>query len=169
MYFEAKLPGNTGHSGSERIYIKKCFMTAYQDPNSNPKYSVIDNQGSDWNCFRFEIDPSLGFKLTCIFSNCSCMIDGKANYQSKFLTGSSKMVQKFSVGALVFKDLITPSSTSQVLSVKWAVYCICHCVSPLHWNPMSFQQLYMHCEMSKGPLTPTPASKACNYDPVTKK
>lgn len=72
--------------------------------------------------FRVEIDPSLGSKLTCVFSNCSCMIDSKANQQSKFLTGSSKMAQKFSVGALVFKDLVTPSSTSQVPSVKWAVY-----------------------------------------------
>ncbi|KAG7223844.1 hypothetical protein INR49_026527, partial [Caranx melampygus] len=117
MCFDAKLLDKAAGSENQRIYINKCFMTAYQDPNSSPKYSVLDNQG--------------------------CMMDSKANQQSKFLTGSSKMVQKFCVGALIFKDLLTPSSTSQ--------------------------QLYMHCEMSKGSLTPTPTSKACNYDPVTRK
>lgn len=43
------------------------------------------------------------------------MVDGKVSYQSKFLTGSSKMVQKFSVGALIFKDQASTSS-SKVLS-----------------------------------------------------
>lgn len=50
-----------------------------------------------------------------VFSNCSCMIDGKVTDQSKFLTGTSKMVQKFSVGALIFKD-VASTSASQVLS-----------------------------------------------------
>ncbi|XP_023277786.1 zona pellucida sperm-binding protein 3-like [Seriola lalandi dorsalis] len=117
MYFEAKQPDNTAHSGDQRLYINKCFMTANQDPNSSPKYTAIDNQG--------------------------CMIDGKVTVQSKFLSGASKMAQKFSVGALIFKDMVSPSSSSQ--------------------------QLYMHCEISKGKLTPTPSSKACNYDPATKK
>ncbi|XP_071359531.1 zona pellucida sperm-binding protein 3 [Trachinotus anak] len=117
MYFEAKQPENTARSGDQRLYINKCFMTAYQDPYSTPKYTVIDNQG--------------------------CMIDSKVTVQSKFLSGDSKMVQKFSVGALVFKDMVSPSSSSQ--------------------------QLYMHCEISKGKLSPTLTSKACNYDPMTKK
>uniref|UniRef100_A0A3B4VF46 Zona pellucida glycoprotein 3c n=1 Tax=Seriola dumerili TaxID=41447 RepID=A0A3B4VF46_SERDU len=117
MYFEAKQPDNTAPSGDQRLYINKCFMTANQDPNSSPKYTAIDNQG--------------------------CMIDGKVTVQSKFLSGASKMAQKFSVGALIFKDMVSPSSSSQ--------------------------QLYMHCEISKGKLTPTPSSKACNYDPATKK
>ncbi|XP_034543600.1 zona pellucida sperm-binding protein 3 [Notolabrus celidotus] len=117
MFFEAKRPGGTAKSADQRIYVKKCFMTAAKDPNSNPKYTVIDNHG--------------------------CMIDGKLTDQSKFLTGDSKMVQKFSIGALIFKDSISSSSSSQ--------------------------QLYMHCEISVGKLTPTASSKACNYDATTKK
>lgn len=35
------------------------------------------------------------------------------------------------------------------------------------WNV--FQQLYMHCDISMGPLSPTPTSKACNYNLATKK
>ncbi|XP_035515495.1 zona pellucida sperm-binding protein 3 [Morone saxatilis] len=117
MYFEAKQAESTAGSGAKRIYINKCFMTASQNPNSNPKYTVIDNQG--------------------------CMIDGVVTDQSKFITDSSKMTQKFSVGALIFQDNISTSSSSQ--------------------------QLYMHCEVSMGILTPTQSSKACNYDPATKK
>lgn len=42
MYFQAK---GADSSGSQRMYINKCFMTASQDSTSNPKYTVIDNQG----------------------------------------------------------------------------------------------------------------------------
>lgn len=45
MYFEAKQPDGTARSGDQRIYFKKCFITASQDSNSNPKYAVIDNHG----------------------------------------------------------------------------------------------------------------------------
>uniref|UniRef100_A0A3Q1BCC7 ZP domain-containing protein n=1 Tax=Amphiprion ocellaris TaxID=80972 RepID=A0A3Q1BCC7_AMPOC len=103
-------------SGKERLYINKCFVTTSQDPNSHVKYTVIDNYG--------------------------CMIDGKVTLQSKFLPANSKKVQKFSVGAFIFKN--TASTTSQ-------------------------QHLYMHCEISMGPLSPTPTSKACNFNPATKK
>lgn len=44
MYFEAKAPPNT-ESSDKRMYVNKCFMTASRDPNSEPKYTVIDNQG----------------------------------------------------------------------------------------------------------------------------
>lgn len=44
-----------------------------------------------------------------------CMIDGKENEQSRFLAGASEMVQKFSLGALIFKNGVSASS-SQVLS-----------------------------------------------------
>ncbi|CAJ1052664.1 zona pellucida sperm-binding protein 3 [Xyrichtys novacula] len=117
MYFEAKKPSGREKSGDQRIYVKKCFMTAAKDPNSSPKYTVIDNQG--------------------------CMIDSKLTDQSKFLTGNSKTMQKFSIGALVFKDSVSSSSSSQ--------------------------QLYMHCEISMGKLTPTTSSKACSYDATSKK
>ncbi|XP_070843097.1 zona pellucida sperm-binding protein 3 [Chaetodon trifascialis] len=117
MYFEVKQPEGTAKSGDQRIYINKCFTTASKDSSSNPKYTVIDNQG--------------------------CMVDGKVTSQSKFLSGSSKMVQKFSVGSLIFKNAVSTSSSSQ--------------------------QLYMHCEVLLGKLSPTQSSKACNYDSATKK
>ncbi|XP_017272410.2 zona pellucida sperm-binding protein 3 isoform X2 [Kryptolebias marmoratus] len=113
MYFEASGPDKTGE---KRIYMNKCYVTASQDPYSHPQYTVIDNKG--------------------------CMIDGKVTTQSKFLTGDSKMTQKFSVAAFIFKE--GASSTSP-------------------------QQFYMHCEMSVGPLSPTSSLKACNYDPAEQK
>ncbi|XP_068178602.1 zona pellucida sperm-binding protein 3 isoform X2 [Antennarius striatus] len=115
MYFEAKRPDGTT-SGDKRIFINKCFMTASLNPRSNPKYTVIDNQG--------------------------CLIDGMMTDQSKFHDGPSKIIQKFSVGAIVFKDKASIS--------------------------LSPQQLYMHCDISVGDVTPTQSSKACNYDPETK-
>ncbi|AWP06159.1 putative zona pellucida sperm-binding protein 3-like isoform 6 [Scophthalmus maximus] len=117
MYFEAKMANATAKSGDQRMYINKCFMTASQNPNSNPKYTVIDNQG--------------------------CMVDSKASKQSKFLLGASKMALKFSVAAFIFKDGVSTST--------------------------QMQQLYMHCDVSVGTLTPSPSLKACNYDPATKK
>uniref|UniRef100_A0A3P8TQN9 ZP domain-containing protein n=1 Tax=Amphiprion percula TaxID=161767 RepID=A0A3P8TQN9_AMPPE len=116
MFFQASGAVSTPSSGKERLYINKCFVTTSQDPNSHVKYTVIDNYG--------------------------CMIDGKVTLQSKFLPANSKKVQKFSVGAFIFKN--TASTTSQ-------------------------QHLYMHCEISMGPLSPTPTSKACNFNPATKK
>ncbi|XP_070684599.1 zona pellucida sperm-binding protein 3 [Pempheris klunzingeri] len=113
MFFEAKQPGGA-LSSSQRIYINKCFMTASQDPKSSPKYTFIDNQG--------------------------CMIDGKVTPKSKFLAGTSKLVLKFKVVAVIFKDLVSASSA---------------------------QQFYMHCEIAVGTLAPTPTSKACNYRPDT--
>ncbi|XP_041838382.1 zona pellucida sperm-binding protein 3 [Melanotaenia boesemani] len=115
MYFEASGPDRSTSSGDKRMYINNCFVTASKDPYSHPNYTVIANQG--------------------------CMIDGKLSMQSKFLAGDSKMVQKFSVGAFIFKD---SSSTSP-------------------------QRFYMHCKMSVGPLTPSESSKACNYDHATHK
>ncbi|KAM7009831.1 zona pellucida sperm-binding protein 3 [Tautogolabrus adspersus] len=117
MYFEAKRPTGTTRSGDQRMFVNKCFMTASSNPNSSPKYTVIDNHG--------------------------CMIDSKLTEQSKFLTGDSKMAQKFSVGALIFKDSVSSSSSTQ--------------------------QLYMHCELYVGTVAPTKSSKACNYVASTKK
>ncbi|XP_060941286.1 zona pellucida sperm-binding protein 3 [Limanda limanda] len=117
MFFEAKAADATTKSGHQRMYINKCFMTADQSPSSNPKYTVIGNQG--------------------------CMIDSKLIAQSKFLSGSSKMSQKFQVSAFIFKDRVSTSS--------------------------GLQQLYMHCEVTMGESPPSPSSKACNYDSATKK
>uniref|UniRef100_A0A3Q2Q399 Zona pellucida glycoprotein 3c n=1 Tax=Fundulus heteroclitus TaxID=8078 RepID=A0A3Q2Q399_FUNHE len=110
MHFEAS--GHDEASPEEkRMYIKKCFVTVSQDPYSHPRYTVINNQG--------------------------CMIDSKKSGQSKFLSGDSKMVQKFSMGAFVFQESAATASE---------------------------QQFYLHCEMNVGPSTPTPSRKACNYD-----
>ncbi|XP_053275483.1 zona pellucida sperm-binding protein 3 [Pleuronectes platessa] len=117
MFFEAKTAEATTKSGDQRMYINECFMTADQSPNSQPKYTVIANRG--------------------------CMIDSKLISQSKFLSGSSKMSQRFQVSAFIFKDMVSTSSVSQ--------------------------QLYMHCEVTLGVSPPSPSSKACNYDSATKK
>lgn len=44
------------------------------------------------------------------------MIDGKVMLESKFLSGSSKMVQRLTVGAVIFKDSASMIS-SQVASI----------------------------------------------------
>ncbi|XP_034717480.1 zona pellucida sperm-binding protein 3 [Etheostoma cragini] len=112
MYFQAKQLSNSGN----RIYINKCFMTASRNPTSSPKYMVIDNYG--------------------------CMVDGMMTDQSVFISGTSKLVLRFSVVAAIFKNMASASSSSQ--------------------------QLYMHCDLSMGPLVPTESSKTCNYDLATK-
>lgn len=105
-----------------------------------------------------------------VLSNCSCMVDGKVTGQSKFLSGSSKMVQKFSVGSLIFKNAVSTSSSSQVWSrTSGANLCCLYRECKLTLEPDVFQQLYMHCEVLLGKLSPTQSSKACNYDPATKK
>lgn len=47
------------------------------------------------------------------------MIDGKVMLQSKFLIGSSKMVQRVTVGAVLFKD-----PTSMISSQVPPIGCI---------------------------------------------
>nr|XP_057914522.1 zona pellucida sperm-binding protein 3 [Doryrhamphus excisus] len=86
MYFEVKLSGNT--ATHQRLYINKCFMTVSQDPTSEPKYTVIDNQG--------------------------CMYDGMMTRHSMFLKGL-KNVQRFCVSAFIFKDMVDTSSPFQQL------------------------------------------------------
>uniref|UniRef100_A0A1A8F2W6 Zona pellucida glycoprotein 3c n=2 Tax=Nothobranchius korthausae TaxID=1143690 RepID=A0A1A8F2W6_9TELE len=110
MHFEASVRDKT-ESREKRTYINKCFVTTSPDPYSHPRYTLIDNQG--------------------------CMVDGKVVTQSKFLSGDSKMIQKFSVGAFIFRQGVPSTSP---------------------------QQFFMHCEVSAGPLTPTPSAKACSYD-----
>lgn len=80
----------------------------------------LTTKGKILNCFQDKLNISLGWleANVHILSNCSCMIDGKLTGQSKFHTGSSKMVQKFTVGSLIFKDMVSTSSSSQVLLSK---------------------------------------------------
>ncbi|XP_055079356.1 zona pellucida sperm-binding protein 3 [Periophthalmus magnuspinnatus] len=116
MIFEARLPSDTITSADERMYISKCFITPSQFPNSSPKYTIIDNYG--------------------------CMVDGKESAASRFLDGSSRMTQKFTINALILTEMAS---------------------SP---NP---KKLYMHCEVSVGKQPATQGHKACNYDTSTKR
>lgn len=45
MYFEASVLYTTASSRNKRLYINKCFMTPSSNPDSNPKYTVVDNNG----------------------------------------------------------------------------------------------------------------------------
>ncbi|XP_061736948.1 zona pellucida sperm-binding protein 3 isoform X1 [Nerophis ophidion] len=81
MYFEVKRADD--RPTDLRLYIKKCFMTPSRDPNSEPKYAIIDNQG--------------------------CMYDSEVTTQSLFLKGPLD-VQKFRVSAFIFKDMVATSS-----------------------------------------------------------
>ncbi|XP_077427768.1 zona pellucida sperm-binding protein 3 [Vanacampus margaritifer] len=92
MYFEVKRIDNT--STDQRLYINKCFMTAVQDPYSEPKYTVIDNQG--------------------------CMIDSKVTRESEFLKGPLNM-QKFSVSAFIFKDTAVSSPSQLYLHCEFSM------------------------------------------------
>ncbi|XP_071764874.2 zona pellucida sperm-binding protein 3 [Centroberyx gerrardi] len=91
MQFVAKLSDNTAtqKSGNQKLYVNKCFMTASQDPNSSPKYTVIDNQG--------------------------CMVDGMVTDQSKFITDASEMTQTFRIGAFIFKDMVSSAASPKQL------------------------------------------------------
>ncbi|XP_057699980.1 zona pellucida sperm-binding protein 3 isoform X1 [Corythoichthys intestinalis] len=91
MYFEVK---QTNTSTDQRLYINKCFMTASEDPYSEPKYTVIDNQG--------------------------CMIDSKVTRHSAFIKGPLN-IQKFSVSAFVFKDTAFSSSPQLYLHCEFSM------------------------------------------------
>ncbi|XP_029949284.1 zona pellucida sperm-binding protein 3 [Salarias fasciatus] len=77
-----------------------------------------------------------------VIDNQGCMIESKITPTSAFIKGNQKKIQRFTVPAFIFKDQASSAST---------------------------QQLFMHCQIYVGPLTPTPSSKACNFDPVSKK
>nr|XP_020451803.1 zona pellucida sperm-binding protein 3-like isoform X2 [Monopterus albus] len=70
---------------------------------------------------------------------------GMVTEQSRFLPGPSNMAVKFSVGTMIFSDVVSNSSQG----------------SAFH--------LFMHCVVDIRSLTPTRISKACNYDQATKK
>ncbi|KAM3623998.1 uncharacterized protein V6R79_017884 [Siganus canaliculatus] len=89
IFFEARQTDSTAGPTDVRLYINKSFITASPDPNSSPKYVVIDNYG--------------------------CMYDGMETEQSEFLPSYSKAVQRFSVGSLIFKDLTSSPSAPQKL------------------------------------------------------
>lgn len=45
MFFEAKPAHSGGSSGIGRMYIHRCFLTTSRQPDSGPKYDVIDKGG----------------------------------------------------------------------------------------------------------------------------
>ncbi|XP_061686504.1 zona pellucida sperm-binding protein 3 isoform X2 [Syngnathoides biaculeatus] len=92
MYFEVKQVERI--ATEQRLYINKCFMTAFQDPYSEPKYTIIDNQG--------------------------CMIDSMVTKQSAFLKGPLNS-QKFSVSAFIFKDTAVSSSSPLYLHCEFSM------------------------------------------------
>ncbi|XP_061130985.1 zona pellucida sperm-binding protein 3 [Syngnathus typhle] len=92
MYFVVKRADDA--SSDQRLYINKCFMTPRQDPYSEPKYTVIDNQG--------------------------CMIDSMVTKQSAFLKGPLN-IQKFSVSAFIFKDTAVSSSSQLYLHCEFSM------------------------------------------------
>ncbi|XP_028826824.1 zona pellucida sperm-binding protein 3 [Denticeps clupeoides] len=102
-------------SAGNWAYVNKCFITASQDPNSSPSYTVIDNNG--------------------------CMIDGKNSPDSKFISRTASSL-RFSVSAFVFSN-----STS---------------------SPASPRTLFLNCQLSQGPPTPSASAKSCTYDLKTK-
>ncbi|XP_053532005.1 zona pellucida sperm-binding protein 3 isoform X2 [Ictalurus punctatus] len=108
MYFEAITPH--GHAGM-RLYLSKCYITASQNPDTTPKYTVMDNYG--------------------------CMVDGKNTPQSKFYPSEDKATLRFSVGALMFKDMVS--------------------------DPTEKKEMFIHCEMFLGPELPTSGTKSCSY------
>ncbi|XP_017312899.1 zona pellucida sperm-binding protein 3 [Ictalurus punctatus] len=108
MYFEAMTPH--GHAGM-RLYLSKCYITASQNPDTTPKYTVMDNYG--------------------------CMVDSKNTPQSKFYPSEDKATLRFSVGALMFKDMVS--------------------------DPSEKKEMFIHCEMYLGPEMPTSSTKSCSY------
>lgn len=50
------------------------------------------------------------------------MIDGKVTDQSKFLAGASKKTQRFSIGAFIFKDMVSSQTSTQVGPQKLQIY-----------------------------------------------
>ncbi|XP_053472144.1 zona pellucida sperm-binding protein 3-like [Ictalurus furcatus] len=112
MYFEAMAPH--GHAGT-RLYLSKCYITASQNPDTTPKYTVLDNYG--------------------------CMVDSKKTSQSKFYPSENKATLRFSVGALLFKDMVS--------------------------QPENKTEMFIHCEMYLGPEIPTSNTKSCSYNADT--
>lgn len=101
--------------------LRGCTSTSasWQPPKTLLQILNIQSsttKGKDVKCFSFKnAHISQWFEVNMhVLSKCSCMIDGKVTVLSKFLTGASKMVQKFSVGSLIFKDTASTLST-QVL------------------------------------------------------
>ncbi|XP_028313920.1 zona pellucida sperm-binding protein 3 [Gouania willdenowi] len=103
MFFQASGP-DVSHSGDKRLYINKCYMTASQNPNSSPRYTIIDNQG--------------------------CMVDGKVSAESKFLKCGLKMVQRFSVAAFIFRSSSSSTTTSQQIYMHCEITVGSHMPTP---------------------------------------
>ncbi|KAK3530466.1 hypothetical protein QTP86_024374 [Hemibagrus guttatus] len=108
MYFEARSPSSRN---KKRLYFSKCYVTASSDPDTTPKFIVMDNYG--------------------------CLVDGKISPHSKFHPTKDVNTLRFSVGAVMFKDVMS--------------------------QPAEKREMFLHCEMHLGPEMPTLSAKACSY------
>ncbi|KAI4899790.1 hypothetical protein NFI96_011799, partial [Prochilodus magdalenae] len=85
MYFEAKAPRS---QDGKRLYLNNCYITSSPSLTSTPKYTVLDNYG--------------------------CMVDSKKTPQTRFHASADKNTLRFSVGALVFKDMMSQPAPKKV-------------------------------------------------------
>ncbi|XP_036413191.1 zona pellucida sperm-binding protein 3 [Colossoma macropomum] len=113
VYFEAKA---LWIQKGKRLYLNNCYISS-SAIDSMPKHTVLNNYG--------------------------CMIESKKSAQTKFHVSDENNTLRFSVGALVFKDMMSQSAANKVM--------------------------FIHCEMALGPEKPTPSSKSCWYNVDTKR
>ncbi|KAL6481576.1 hypothetical protein MHYP_G00096560 [Metynnis hypsauchen] len=99
----------------KRLYLNNCYISSAT--GSTPKYTVLNNYG--------------------------CMIESKKSAQTKFYASDDENTLRFSVGAFVFKDMISQLAENKVMVIN--------------------------CEMALGPEKPTPSSKSCWYNKDTKR
>uniref|UniRef100_A0A3B4E5K7 ZP domain-containing protein n=1 Tax=Pygocentrus nattereri TaxID=42514 RepID=A0A3B4E5K7_PYGNA len=99
----------------QRPYLNNCYISSAI--GSTPKHTVLNNYG--------------------------CMIESKKSAQTKFYASDEKNTLRFSVGAFVFKDMISEPAENKVMAI--------------------------HCEMALGPEKPTPSLKSCWYNMDTKR
>ncbi|XP_067115955.1 zona pellucida sperm-binding protein 3-like, partial [Osmerus mordax] len=76
-----------------------------------------------------------------VIENTGCMVDGRYSEQSQFISHATKTVLKFTIGSFIFEGMSKTSTP---------------------------KELYMHCDISVGDVTPTESAKSCNYNPGSK-
>lgn len=102
-----------------------------------------------------------------------CMVESK-NSRSRFIPHKANVV-RFSVDAFMFTEI--SSQVSAYTEWKWSFVVLFSCsLTQSTWTITKLliisnllqsyylYQLFMHCRMSVGSTTPSPAAKSCNYD-----
>ncbi|KAJ8389809.1 hypothetical protein AAFF_G00112780 [Aldrovandia affinis] len=75
MYFEVRVP----IVDNQRIFVNRCHMTAAVDPNSIPRFIVIDNFG--------------------------CMLDSMSSSLSRYHISPDRAILRFTIGAFLFPNM----------------------------------------------------------------